>query len=201
MGELARTLVALSGPDSVHGIIPRALLGEERVGDEDLVGEKAGKRRGWWARMPFWGGSSAGRGQSVEINATVEQTHDTASLLSESIYGRTTVVRDLSARKRRMIQEIAGAGPGSGFVALSGGFGTLDEVMEVVTGWQMGVHRRGVCLFNVEGFWDGLVGWVERAVEAGFVREEGRGILGVKGEAEECVEWLREWGQGGSGKG
>ena len=200
MGELAKTLVALSGPDSVHGIIPQALLGVERVGGDDLTagGKDGGKKRGgWWARIPIFGSS----GPEVNNTSTAaDQTQATSSssssssLLSESIYGRATLVRDLPARKRRMIQEIAAAGPGSGFIALSGGFGTLDEVMEVVTGWQMGVHRRGVCLFNVEGFWDGVVAWVERAVEAGFVREEGRGVVVEKGSAEECVLWLRERG-------
>lgn len=194
MGELARTLVALSGPDSVHGIIPRALLSEERADDyNNVVGEEADRKRGWWARtQSLWGAAFMGQSQGGN-DSSAARPEAAASLLSESVYGRTTIVRDLASRKRRMMEEIAGAGPGSGFVALSGGFGTMDEVMEVVTGRQMGMHRRGICLLNVEGFWDGVVGWVEGAVEAGFVREEGRGLLGVQEGAEECVEWLRQW--------
>ena len=199
MGELAKALVALSGPDSVLGIIPGALLGVERGGDEGGAA-KEGRRRGWVEMVRGWGalggraggGAAAGEGQLQDTTAA-------SALLSESVYGRTVIVRDLAARKRRMVEEIAGAGPGSGFVALSGGFGTLDEVMEVVTGWQMGVHGRGVCSLNVEGFWDGLVAWMEGAVGAGFVREEGREVLVERGSPEECVEWLRErdggWGR------
>lgn len=53
----------------------------------------------------------------------------------------------------------------------------MEEVMEMVTWGELGVHRCGVCLSNVEGFWGTIVGpeeWMERAIESDFVREEGR---------------------------
>ena len=198
MGELAKTLVRLSGPDSAQGIIPQALLGVERSeggGDEgDVAARGKEGKRGWLARLPLLGSwRKSGDGKSTDENSKA-----TSALLSEDIYGRTIIVSDLQSRKRRMIREVVEGGPGSGFVALSGGFGTLDELMEVVTAWQMGLHTRGICVFNVEGFWDRLLGWVEHAVEAGFVREGGKGVFVEKGTAEECVEWLREY-QGSNG--
>jgi len=105
MGELARTLVSLSGSSAVHGIIPTALVSLERQG-----------------RAP-----------------------------DESIYGRTTIVPDMHTRKRMMAQEVVDGGPGGGFVALPGGFGTMEELMEAVTWNQLGIHDRGICIFNVEG--------------------------------------------------
>ncbi|SLM38366.1 hypothetical protein LPUS_08542 [Lasallia pustulata] len=124
MGELARTLVALSGPDSVHGIVPRGLLGVERGGDGDAGGSRGrgGKRPGWRARLPslFASSSSASpSGWEADDGAAAD---DAAALLREDVYGRAILVGDLPARKLLMMREVAAAGVGSGFVALSGGF-------------------------------------------------------------------------------
>lgn len=69
----------------------------------------------------------------------------------EGVYGRTTVVPDMHARKHMMAREVMEGGPGGGFVALSGGYGTLEEVMEVTTWGQLNIHTRGICLLNVDG--------------------------------------------------
>ena len=92
-----------------------------------------------------------------------------------------------------MAAEVGKGGPGSGFVALSGGFGTLEELMEIATWNQLGIHGRGVCVYNVEGYWDGLLKWVREAVEAGFISKANGGIV-VSGESpEEVIERLREY--------
>lgn len=52
-----------------------------------------------------------------------------------------------------MAKEVLEGGEGSGFIALSGGYGTLEELMEVVTWNQLGIHNRGVVVLNVEGYW------------------------------------------------
>ena len=92
-----------------------------------------------------------------------------------------------------MAREIATGGPESGFIGLSGGFGTMDELMEMVTWNQLGVHRRGICLLNIEGYWNRLTSWLDHAVGAGFVRREGRKLLMMKETAEDCVEWLKTY--------
>lgn len=137
MGQVAKSLVALSGPGAVHGIIPEAFL---------ETGE--GKTE---------------RGEQA--------------CYDEKIFGRTTVVKDMHARKAMMADEVARGAPGSGFVVLSGGFGTLEEAMENVTWNQLGIHDLPVILYNVGGFWDGLLQWVRMATEAGFISEKNAGIL------------------------
>lgn len=159
MGEVARTLVSLSGPSSVHGIIPAPLVKFER------------------------GPSSS--------HPSDHQTGD--SLPEYEVYGKTTVVKDMHTRKSMMAQEVLGGGPGSGFVALSGGYGTLEELMEVVTWNQLGIHNRGVIVLNIEGYWDGLLAWVRGAVESGFVGEGNKNIMGEARSGEEAVELLRSY--------
>jgi len=92
-----------------------------------------------------------------------------------------------------MAKEVIEGGKGSGFVALSGGYGTLEELMEMVTWNQLGIHDRGIVVFNVEGYWDGLMKWVDGAVGAGFVSEGSSGIVKNARDAEEVVELLRNY--------
>lgn len=163
MGELARTLVSLSGPSSVHGVIPEALVRLEALYDSTTT--------------------------------TTATASEIGAIIKEEQYGKTTVVKDMHARKARMASLVQQGGPGSGFVALAGGFGTLEELMEVVTWNYLGIHDKGVVVFNVEGYWDGLMRWVERSVEEGFVgRESGAaGILMEAKDAEAVVRALREY--------
>jgi uncharacterized protein (TIGR00730 family) len=87
---------------------------------------------------------------------------------------------------------IAGA-PGSGFVSLAGGFGTIEEVMEMVTWNQLGIHNRGIVLLNIDGYWDGLLGWVKNSTNEGFVSEANTGILVECKEVGEVLEALRQY--------
>jgi len=182
MGELAKTMVALSGPDKVRGIIPKTYLSIERP--EEGVGEVSDDE-----------GSSKGRLARVLLGSKKKKV-DVSALLREDMYGITNVVGDVQIRKKMMANLVAKGGPGSGFIGLSGGFGTMDELMEMITWNQVGVHNRGVCVLNINGFWDPLINWMERSIEAGFVREEGRSLLVARDTAEECVQWLNEYDAG-----
>lgn len=157
MGEVARTLVSLTGPESVHGIIPAPLVKYERGPESQTASD-----------------------------------HSTAdSLPAYETYGKTTVVKDMHSRKHLMAKEVLEGGEGSGFVALSGGYGTLEELMEVVTWNQLGIHNRGTVVLNVEGYWDGLMKWVENSVEAGFVGESNRAIIREATTAEAAISELK----------
>ena len=63
------------------------------------------------------------------------------------------------------------------FVALPGGFGTLDELCEILTWAQLGMHRKPVSLLNVEGYFDPLLAFLDQAVSDGFIRPSHRRLL------------------------
>ncbi|CAK4033762.1 LOG family [Lecanosticta acicola] len=111
----------------------------------------------------------------------------------ESRFGRTTVVQDMHTRKRTMVDEVLAGGPGSGFVALSGGYGTLEELMEIVTWNQRGIHDKPVVLLNVDGYWDGLLQWVKKAVGAGFVAKGNSSIMSQASSADQVLQRLRDY--------
>jgi uncharacterized protein (TIGR00730 family) len=79
---------------------------------------------------------------------------------------------DSMHERKAMLGDMADA-----FVALPGGLGTLEELLEVLTWAQLGIHRRPCGLLNVGGYYDGLLAMVDHAVKERFVREEHRGLL------------------------
>lgn len=173
MGELAKTLVSLSGPAAVHGVIPAALLPLEAQRREDSLRRDDKDETSTTTVLPS---------KPRDVH-----TPDAA------VFGQTTVVPDMHTRKRLMADLVLRGGPGSGFVALSGGYGTLEELMEITTWNQLGIHALGVCVFNVQGYWDGILQWVRHAVDAGFVQKANAGILVEATTAEQCVDLLRTY--------
>jgi uncharacterized protein (TIGR00730 family) len=65
----------------------------------------------------------------------------------------------------------------SGFIALPGGYGTFDEFFEVVTWTQLGLHRKGCGLLNIDGYYDPFVAMLDRAVTEGFIKPENRSLV------------------------
>ncbi len=63
------------------------------------------------------------------------------------------------------------------FIALPGGFGTFEELFEIVTWAQLGLHRKAVGILNVSGFYDGLLALVDHAIREGFIPEDNRALL------------------------
>ena len=81
------------------------------------------------------------------------------------------VVETLHERKALM-HELSDA-----FIALPGGFGTLDELAEAVTWAQLGIHDKPIGILNVSGYFDTLLAFVGVAVESGFVDGANRGLV------------------------
>ena len=60
------------------------------------------------------------------------------------------------------------------FIAMPGGYGTLEELFEIITWAQLGIHQKPIGLLNVDGYFDALVALIERAIHEGFIRDEHR---------------------------
>ena len=83
-----------------------------------------------------------------------------------------------------------------GFVALPGGFGTLDELMEQLTWSQLGLHRKPVGLLDVEEYWRPLIALARHATEEGFVRESDLGAIAIANDAEALLDRLAQLERG-----
>ena len=75
-----------------------------------------------------------------------------------------------------------------GFVALPGGWGTLDELFEVLTWGQLGLHRKPCGVLNVNGYFDPLMSFVDHSIQQGFVRPEYRQMILVSSSPEALLE-------------
>ena len=78
------------------------------------------------------------------------------------------------------------------FLALPGGIGTLDELFEAWSWNALGYHAKPFCLLNVDGFWDGMIEFIDHATESGFLSAQRRGQLLVASTPEEALELLDE---------
>jgi uncharacterized protein (TIGR00730 family) len=77
------------------------------------------------------------------------------------------------------------------FIALPGGLGTLEELFEMWTWSQLGIHRKPIGLLNVDGYYDRLIDFLDHAVEEGFVRPAHRAHVFVGSDPETLVRTLR----------
>lgn len=103
---------------------------------------------------------------------------------------RLHIVQTMHERKALM------ADLSDGFIALPGGFGTMDEFHEILTWRQLGIHHKPVGLLNVDGYYDDLLALYDRMEHDGFVREETRQLLTAAPTIEELLAKLLVPGNG-----
>ena len=80
-----------------------------------------------------------------------------------------------------------------GFIALPGGLGTLEEIFEVWTWAQLGMHRKPVAFLNVGGYYESLVEFLDQATREGFVRRQHRAIAIIERDAGELISRMRAY--------
>ena len=136
-----------------------------------------------------YGGASAGLMGAV-ADAALASGAEVIGVLPDVLAGkeiahagltRLELVSTMHQRKARMA-ELADA-----FLILPGGFGTLEELLEVVTWAQLRLHTKPCILINTAGYWDGLLRFLDGAVEAGFLKPKNRELLRVAESANEAV--------------
>lgn len=145
--------------------------------------------RGW--SLVFGGGHIGLMG--VVADAVLEKGGEVVGVIPRHLVERELahtasthlhVVESMHDRKALMAQ-LAEA-----FVALPGGYGTLEELFEILTWKQLGLHDKPIGLLNVGGFFDPLLAWIDRAVAEGFIKEKYRGLLQVDSNVASLLDRL-----------
>ncbi len=103
---------------------------------------------------------------------------------------RLHIVQSMHERKALM------ADLSDAFIALPGGFGTMDEFHEILTWRQLGIHQKPVGLLNVDGYYDDLLALYDRMERDGFVHEQTRRLLTAASTIEELLAVLLVPGNG-----
>jgi uncharacterized protein (TIGR00730 family) len=110
--------------------------------------------------------------------------------LRELAHARLTtlhVVRSMHERKAKMAEL------SQGFIALPGGMGTLEELAEVITWAQLGLHARPCGLLDVAGYYGPLIAFLDRAAGEGFIRPEHRRLLVVAEAPDALLDRFAAW--------
>jgi uncharacterized protein (TIGR00730 family) len=97
------------------------------------------------------------------------------------------VVKDMHERKAKMAEL------SNGFIAMPGGIGTLEELFEAYTWSQLGFHDKPIGLLNVNGFYDGLIRFVQHQVKQGFLKPEHASLLMYEDEASALMERFKSF--------
>ena len=96
------------------------------------------------------------------------------------------VVESMHERKKMMVDHA------NGFIILPGGFGTLDEMFEIITWKQLGLHNKPVVLFNVNGFWDNFLVAIDGALAQNFIKPADRQLFKVANQLDDLLPLLAE---------
>jgi uncharacterized protein (TIGR00730 family) len=97
-------------------------------------------------------------------------------------------VVDSMHERKAMMAELS-----DGFVALPGGFGTVEEIIEMATWAQLGLHRKPCGLLDVAGFYDALLAFFDRAASDGFLHPEHRQMLLVADDPQSLLDRFDRW--------
>ena len=99
---------------------------------------------------------------------------------------RQFIVKDMHERKAMM------ASLSDAFIAMPGGYGTLEELFEMLTWAQLGLHAKPIGLLNVDRFYDGLIAFVENGQQQGFIRPQHAAFLNADADPAALVQRLKD---------
>lgn len=167
------------------GLLPDYCAAARRLGHE-LAGRDYGL---------VYGGASVGVMGAV-ANGVLEKGGSVIGVIPRSLAVKEVshhgldeliVVSSMHERKARMAEL------SDGFIALPGGWGTFEEIFEMLTWAQLGFHQKPCGLLNVASYYDELYSFLDKAVEQQFVKEEYRPMIMMEASAEKLLKRFEQY--------
>jgi len=139
-----------------------------------------------------YGGGAIGLMNEV-ANATLSRGGQVHGVIPEHLSDLEIAHQNLTAlhitdtmhERKAMMAELSDA-----FIALPGGFGTFEELMEVITWSQLDLHNKEVIIFNINGYYDKLISFIDHSVDNGFISPGNRNTFKVAQSVKECLNFL-----------
>ena len=136
-----------------------------------------------------YGGACRGL-MGVVADAALAAGGEVIGVLPDALSGREIAHNGLTSlelvptmhERKARIHELSDA-----ILALPGGYGTLDELLEAITWAQIGIHAKPCILINTLNYWDGLLAFLDDAVDAGFIEARNRQLVRVAATAAEAL--------------
>jgi uncharacterized protein (TIGR00730 family) len=141
-----------------------------------------------------YGGGGIGMMGAV-ADAVIEARGEVIGVIPYALATKERARRDIDMRvvntmheRKAMMAELSDA-----FIAMPGGFGTLEEMMETITWGQLGIHQKPVGLLNVAGYYDPLLAMVDRAIDEGFILPRYRNLFVAAPSVNELFDLMRKF--------
>jgi len=141
-----------------------------------------------------YGGGGIGMMGAV-ADAVIEAGGEVIGVIPYALASKERARRDVDIRvvntmheRKAMMAELSDA-----FIAMPGGFGTFEEMMETITWGQLGIHQKPVGLLNVAGYYDPLLAMIDRAVEEGFILPRYRNLFVASSGVDELFDLMRKF--------
>lgn len=139
-----------------------------------------------------YGGGSVGIMNAI-ANGVITRGGSVHGVIPEHLNDREHAHKHLTAlhitdtmhERKAMMAELSNA-----FIALPGGFGTFEELLEAITWTQLGLHDKSVIIYNMDGYYEGLINFIDHATEEGFISPENRQLLKIGNTIDECLQHL-----------
>ncbi|REG91133.1 LOG family protein [Flavobacterium aquicola] len=123
------------------------------------------------------GGKAIGILPSFLRSKEIAHKQLTELILVETMHERKTKMNDLC----------------DGVIALPGGFGTLDELFEMLTWGQLGLHQKPIAILNVDGYYDALITFLQTMTDKGLLKESNQQMLLVSGTIDDLLEKMENY--------
>ncbi|KAF9665711.1 hypothetical protein SADUNF_Sadunf16G0152100 [Salix dunnii] len=107
--------------------------------------------------------------------------------ISGETFGEVIAVADMHQRKAEMAKHA------DAFIALPGGYGTMEELLEIIAWSQLGIHEKPVGLLNADGYYNSLLALFDKGVEEGFINDTARDIVITAETAAELIEKMEQY--------
>jgi uncharacterized protein (TIGR00730 family) len=135
-------------------------------------------------------------GGNIGLMGTVARAALAAGGEVIGVIPRALMQKELGLRECTELREVASmherkqlmADLSDGFIALPGGLGTLEELAEVSSWAQLGLHRKPIGLLGPPGYWEALLSWLDHAVDEGFVSLANRALLRLDPDLEALLD-------------
>jgi uncharacterized protein (TIGR00730 family) len=166
-----------------------------QAGSREVYGEQAralGRAMADRGIGLVYGGGGIGMMGAV-ADAVIEARGEVIGVIPYALASKERARRDVDMRvvntmheRKAMMAELSDA-----FIAMPGGFGTLEEMMETITWGQLGIHRKPVGLLNVASYYDPLIAMIDRAIEEGFILPRYRNLFVASSGVDELFDLMR----------
>jgi hypothetical protein len=142
-----------------------------------------------------YGGTSIGL-MGATADAALSSGAEVIGVLPHALQDRETAHRGLTKlhmvasmhERKALMSSLSDA-----FIALPGGYGTLDEFFEIVTWAQLSIHSKPCVLINTDGYFDFLLRFLDHAVREEFVKAANLRLVRVASDSAEALQWVEEW--------